>query len=141
MICKSFRIVLSRNTVCKNFFYMLYGFSGMMIAAMIYARIPPPAAKLKNTIPSLTNVGSILKYSPIPEQTPASILLDVFLYNLFSIVLSSVKMNFMLCLCDKGIINDILLKYKKYRLRSELLLFWFLFIQRQTLAVRLRKNV
>ena len=43
---------------------------GMMIDAMMYARIPDPPIKEKITHASLTSVGSMLKYSPIPPQTP-----------------------------------------------------------------------
>ena len=43
---------------------------GMMIDAMMYVRIPDPPIKEKITHASLTNVGSMLKYSPIPPQTP-----------------------------------------------------------------------
>ena len=53
-----------------------------MIAAIIYARIPLPPTQVKTTAPRRTSVGSILKYSAMPAQTPSIILFLLDLNNL-----------------------------------------------------------
>ncbi len=50
------------------------GFKGTMIHAMMYAKIPAPQTKVNTTHNSRMSVGSILRYSPKPPQTPPSIL-------------------------------------------------------------------
>ena len=69
--------------------YIPYGASGITSAQMMYASNPHPPASVKMTHPSLTIVGSILKYSATPPQTPEIVLLVLLLYNLFSIFISS----------------------------------------------------
>ena len=59
--------------------------SGMMIAAMIYASIPPPVHP-NSTKSSRIRVGAILKYSPMPPHTPQSILFILERYNLLSVI-------------------------------------------------------
>jgi hypothetical protein len=57
-------------------FYIDYsiGLSGTTIAQTIYAISPKNFAKVNTTQSSLTIVGSTLKYSAIPPQTPNIIL-------------------------------------------------------------------
>jgi hypothetical protein len=48
---------------------------GMTIQAIKYARRPSPSRKIERNHKSLTIVGSIPKYSPIPPHTPPIFLL------------------------------------------------------------------
>ena len=57
----------------------------MMMAAIIYASIPPPVHP-NSTNASRISVGSMLKYSPIPPHTPQSIRCFLDLYNLLSVI-------------------------------------------------------
>ena len=52
---------------------IIEGLRGTIIEAMIYSKMPIPLAKTSNTKIRRTKVGSILKYSPMPPQTPISI--------------------------------------------------------------------
>lgn len=54
---------------------------GMMIAAMIYARIPEPPRKHTSAHARRIKVGSRSKYSAMPAQTPHSMRLDSLRYN------------------------------------------------------------
>ena len=58
-------------------------FFGITIAAIIYAIIPLPAHAVNKIQASLTNVGSMSKYSAIPPHTPSNFLPCSILYNLF----------------------------------------------------------
>lgn len=62
-------------SLLNSYSYSKYsGLHGIMIAATMYARKPLPPRKLNNIQASRTMVGSILKYSAIPPQTPLIIL-------------------------------------------------------------------
>ena len=52
----------------------------------MYANIPVPKPKMKSTRSNLIIVGSTLKYSAIPPQTPPKILSLPDLYNLFGFI-------------------------------------------------------
>ena len=54
-------------------FVEIFSYFGIIIAATIYANTPEPPNAENNTHAKRTNVGSILKYSAIPPQTPANI--------------------------------------------------------------------
>lgn len=67
--------------------YWMISSSGIMIAAMIYAKSPvPQEQRLKKAQSNLIIVESILKYTPIPPQTPQNIL---SLDDLYSFLLIS----------------------------------------------------
>jgi hypothetical protein len=56
---------------------------GMAIQQIKYARIPNPKMIVTSKKTIRIRVGSILKNSPKPEQTPASFFVSATRYNLF----------------------------------------------------------
>ena len=95
---------VGQTHVTHTFIAFLYDtvLLGMMIAAIMYATIPEPPRQQNTTHNNRITTGSILKYSPMPPQTPhntlllsdfVSLFVSIFYFLLISAVIRSVTVN------------------------------------------------